>query len=88
MTVDSTLRQRGKSYGKFEDQSSFSQQLKSMLRDQPGWDDLTLPQREALEMVVLKIARIIYGDPSHIDGWHDIAGYASLIEKILKGEGV
>lgn len=35
-------------------------------------------QREALEMILAKIARIVSGDPSHPDHWDDIAGYAAL----------
>ena len=32
-------------------------------------------------MIVHKIARILAGDPNHADHWHDIAGYAILVEE-------
>lgn len=35
-------------------------------------------------MIAGKIARIINGDPNYVDSWHDIAGYATLIEQELK----
>ena len=44
-------------------------------------------QRESLDMIVHKIARILNGDPNHVDSWHDIAGYATLVELELKGCG-
>jgi hypothetical protein len=28
----------------------------------------------------------MYGDPHHIDSWHDIAGYATLVEERLRKE--
>lgn len=37
-------------------------------------------------MILHKIARIMNGDPDHIDHWHDIAGYATLIEWILTND--
>lgn len=86
--LDNTLNERSKTYGKYEDQASFAQSLKELLRTAQGWANLTLPQRESMEMIATKQARILFGDPDHVDGWHDIAGYSTLIEKILKGEGV
>lgn len=35
-------------------------------------------QQIALEMIYIKLARIICGDPNHVDHWDDIAGYAML----------
>jgi len=37
-------------------------------------------------MIAHKIARIINGDPNHLDSWHDIAGYATLVEQELKND--
>ena len=42
--------------------------------------------RESLEMVAHKVARILNGNPTNVDSWHDIAGYAALVEKRLRGE--
>jgi hypothetical protein len=38
-------------------------------------------QREALDMILHKIARIVNGNPNETDHWHDIAGYATLVEQ-------
>ena len=37
----------------------------------------------ALDMICNKMARIVNGDPNYIDNWHDIAGYATLVEQEL-----
>jgi hypothetical protein len=40
-------------------------------------------QKESLEMIMHKVARILNGDPNYSDSWHDIAGYAKLIDDVL-----
>jgi hypothetical protein len=41
-------------------------------------------QRESLDMIAHKIARILNGNPNVHDHWHDIAGYATLVANDLK----
>ena len=43
-------------------------------------------QREALEMIQHKVARILNGDPTYTDNWIDIAGYATLVANRLEKE--
>lgn len=79
-----TLSQRGKVYGPFLRQASIACDLKGVMRSYIRWEDQLAPdQREALEMMAIKIARIINGDPNHADSWHDIAGYAQLVANRL-----
>jgi hypothetical protein len=40
-------------------------------------------QREALDMIAHKIGRILNGDPNYADSWHDLEGYARLVEQRL-----
>ena len=82
--IDSTLAEREKTHGCFEEHATISQNLKDSLRV-GCWDQLSDAQREALEMIVHKIARILNGNPNYKDSWHDIAGYSLLIEKQLEG---
>jgi len=37
-------------------------------------------QREALRIIASKISRMCSCDPEYADNWHDIAGYATLVE--------
>ena len=40
-------------------------------------------QREALEMIASKLARILNGDNNYADSYHDIGGYSKLVEDDL-----
>lgn len=84
-TIDSTLEERGKRYGKFRDHAAISQNIKSAMQIAPNWTRLASDQREALEMVAHKIARILNGDPDYVDSWHDILGYVKLVEDRMNG---
>ena len=82
--VDKTLEERGTKYGEFRIHAGISQKLKFIIRASDGWNHLTNVQKEALEMILHKIARILNGDPSYADSWHDICGYARLVELDLE----
>lgn len=83
--TEAILKERGARYGKFEDQARISQNLLRMLRSEPGWQNLSDDQKEALTIICIKEARIINGDPNWADSWRDIAGYAELVAKRLEG---
>ena len=91
--LDAVLVERGKRYGTFVRHAAVTQQLKLVMkqhkRDNHGhaaWRDLSDDQREALEMIVHKIGRILNGDPDYSDSWHGIAGYAKLVADRLDGK--
>ena len=85
-SVAATLAERGKRYGAFDKHAEVTQQIKASMTWHEGWQRLTPDQREALEMIAHKIGRIINGDPDYADSWHDIAGYAKLVEDRLNKE--
>lgn len=84
-TVDATLTERQSQYGCYEDVAHVTQQILSALRV-GNYDELPAPMKESLHMIASKMARIVNGDPEYLDNWHDIGGYAKLIEKLIKGE--
>lgn len=86
--VDSTLGERGSRYGSFDSHSVITQSLKDQMYKCPKWAELPAHMKESLEMIMHKVGRILNGDPTYADSWHDIAGYAILVEKILEGKGV
>jgi hypothetical protein len=85
--VDKVLNERGDRYGRFKDHATISQHLKSVLKAHLNERDKVLEhdQKEALDMICHKIARIINGDPDYADSWVDIAGYAKLVADRLEG---
>lgn len=82
-----TLNERGERYGNFMDHARISQSFKGFVRNshKEAWDRLSYDQKESLEMIFHKIARIINGDPNYADSWVDIAGYAKLVADRLEG---
>jgi hypothetical protein len=84
MTVEDTLTERGKRYGDFGGHAGITQRIKNAMQMSDNWSNLSDDKKEALEMIAHKIGRILNGDPNYADSWHDIAGYAQLIEKRLE----
>ena len=81
--VNSTLQERGNRYGDFTDHARIAQDLTEYMRDCPGWAGLDAVKRQSLTVIADKIARILNGDPNYADNWHDIQGYARLVEERL-----
>jgi Domain of unknown function (DUF6378) len=77
--INATLAERGKRYGSFETQARIAQSVKVAFQATPNWFRLHDDQREALDMIANKVARILNGSPDYVDSWVDIAGYAKLI---------
>lgn len=88
MTHIDTLNTRGSKYGKFKSIGEICQEFKGTLHNHMDPLKLEPYQVEALEMILHKVTRIINGDPTYLDNWHDIAGYATLVEKTLQGEEI
>ena len=81
--INSMLAERGRRYGQFQHHAEISQTLKCVIQNTSGWNRLADDQKEALEMVMHKVARILNGDPNYFDSWRDVAGYSELIAKRL-----
>jgi hypothetical protein len=84
--VNEMLAGREARYGSFEGHAEISQALKLTMQARAKWPMLEDDQREALEMISHKIARILNGDPNYADNWIDIAGYATLVANRLEKE--
>jgi hypothetical protein len=96
MSIENTLAERGNRYGDFTDHARLCQDLKDVMttfavvQNTPNsvavrcpWGDLPATHKQALEVIADKIARILSGDPNYADNWHDIQGYAKLVEDRL-----
>jgi len=67
-----------KTHGNYRDTANISQALKGVMSVGKNWAALKDTQREALELIAMKIARILSGDHNYRDHWDDIEGYAEL----------
>lgn len=78
--IEDTLAQRGSTYGDFREQGRVVQNLKRAMQDSPNWWALPAYIREGLDTIQVKISRILNGNPLYDDNYHDIVGYAKLME--------
>lgn len=84
--VNETLKERGKVYGDYKGGSEFRANVMELIADR--YAKVNHGGMPAIHMVyvydiVNKLSRLAV-TPYHIDTWHDIAGYATLVEKALR----
>ena len=86
--VDAVLDSRAKDYGKFIEGAEIMQMLKRLVHNyiEDRGTPLAFDQREAIDMIIHKLGRIINGNPDKVDHWVDIAGYAKLVADRLEGD--
>ncbi len=77
--IDKILRERGERYGDFRDHAVICQNLKVVMKESPSWIKCSASQKQALETIADKMARILNGDPNYDDNWIDIIGYSQLV---------
>lgn len=86
MSVENTLAERGSRYGTFKQHAKIAQAIQDVMREEANWAYLEADERQALVTISDKIARILNAPAGTLysDSWHDIAGYALLVDKRLK----
>lgn len=83
-SIADMLQERGSRYGKFDSHALITQNLKIVLQQQQKFYAMPADMREALDMILHKVGRIVNGDPNYIDSWDDIQGYAKLVSDRLR----
>jgi hypothetical protein len=78
---------RQKTHGKFHEYAYIAQALKDIIKDSPNYIRLMSSQKEGLDMICGKIARICTGNPDEPDHWVDIGGYAQRVVESFSFEG-
>tara|TARA_R110000824_G_scaffold45496_1_gene131647 strand:+ start:186 stop:530 length:345 start_codon:yes stop_codon:yes gene_type:complete len=85
--ITETLGQREGRYGEYVNVAATAQQLKETLRSGASWGIMEAYMQESLDLIANKLARIVNGDPFYDDSWHDVGGYAKLVEiELNKGK--
>lgn len=77
--IEEVLNQRQSTYGDFTKNAEIAQTLKYFIKQGDSYNNMSVVQCEALDMIVHKIARIVNGDPNYIDNWIDLCGYSQLV---------
>jgi len=85
--ITETLGQREGRYGEYVKVAATAQWLKEGLRGGDSWNEMEAYMQESLDLIANKLARIVNGDPFYDDSWHDVGGYAKLVEiELNKGK--
>lgn len=79
--VEEMLEDRRQTHGNFRDNARFSQRLKATFRSTAAWEHLDDVEKESLDMIALKISRILSGKSLERQHWEDVEGYAALARK-------
>lgn len=77
------LVERETTHGNFAKNAQVSQDIKTILRT-AGYLSLDPVQIEALDMIALKISRIVSGKATVKDHWDDVAGYANIAGEVCE----
>ena len=72
------LQARGTTHGVWDDNAKCMDDMLNLWSQTNNWHTLTPRQRIALNLIALKISRILTGNPDFKDHWDDIVGYAML----------
>jgi delta-aminolevulinic acid dehydratase/porphobilinogen synthase len=90
--VAEITKQRGSVYGPFLHNAIVAQAIKAAMRRIPDpdneglrWENLPLDVREGLDLIALKMSRIVTGDHEYLDNWDDIGGYAKIVADRIRG---
>lgn len=70
--------ERRRSHGDWLEQARVGLNLDHAAQDSNGYARLKPYQRKSVDMILVKLSRILSGDPNHADHWDDIGGYAHL----------
>lgn len=76
--IECLLETREVTHGNYGNVAQISQAIKSVMRKGSGWEALTIECKESLELIAVKIARIVNNGCGKKDSMLDISGYAEL----------
>lgn len=89
--LTSTLEARGSRYGDFADNAAIADMFLVVAMGKcpeapTNWASLDPTKRQGIILIIQKLSRALSpsADPEYTDNWHDIQGYAKLIEDRCK----
>jgi hypothetical protein len=83
MNIETLLAERGKTHGNFADNARVAQAIKRLFL-KTRLTQLNDVQAEGLDLIALKLSRILTGSSDNPDNWDDIAGYAKRVADELR----
>lgn len=86
MTIETILAERGATYGEYAEGTKIAMDLFAIMQAAPSYPAMSAGQQYAVMMICVKLARLLNGDPNHIDSWTDASAYCLLVIQTLTGE--
>jgi len=84
--INETFKSRGETHGDYYQQCSLAEELKKAIRKHmPNPQFFRPTELHSLDLICTKISRIVTSTKRDPDHWHDIVGYATLIEREING---
>ena len=69
---------REATHGSWKESSAVADSLTAICESKDNWKHMTSSQKHALRSIIVKMSRILSGNPNTVDHWADIEGYAHL----------
>lgn len=90
MTIENILSERQKTSGDYARVARTSQAIQRVLAKGRNWEQgsLTDEMTTSLQMIALKLARIVEGDCHHRDHFDDVAGYGLLAAQSVSSSNI
>jgi len=79
MSIQDTLSEREQQHGSFPTHCEIECRISEVIAA-IGIEHMSDVQKVGFSMIIHKLSRILNNGHNHIDSWHDIAGYATLVE--------
>lgn len=81
--IETTLALREEVHGDFRDNALATQTCMEALMNCPSWHKMSAVAKTSTFLIIQKLSRACSGNPDFEDHWHDIQGYAKLVEDNL-----
>jgi len=81
--INETLKQRAGTHGDFAKGGILEQELKDIFRKGTNWNSMEKHKRMTLDLISMKISRILEGDSDFDDHWDDIIGYVTKTKEFI-----
>lgn len=78
--IDKTINERESKYGDIKDNGRIWAALYYIVSESPSWERMSPFQQYCINGILVKLSRILSGNPNYKDNWYDIKGYATLGE--------
>ena len=86
--VDETLKERGEVYGEYAGGLNFRKNMEALLHGrhkEVHGAEMSAKDMFLFNDIIAKLSRLAV-TPRHVDSMHDLAGYALLVEEVIKNE--